>query len=1455
MKLVPFTFYWNSNANNVVRQRNNGLRKTITLPEVCGHYSFEKFLLNYRSAASRESELELDFTELRWIGLLPLSLLYGWIQRLRRDGVAISILLPDHSSEWQVFRMLSGMGFLQALKALDVAIGGNLPVPSRGTVAVFQRFGSDSELKAYERALASAGRPDDLLGGGSDLDLVASGDFREILLHELGENAFSHGRGRGVRLLVTEQAARERPDRGGFESFFDGKPTLEVIVSDEGPGLVTTLRSRLLDDWVPPYEGKSSLSIGALTCSYALEFSSTSDPAARKERLRQVYNSNDDFEEAIPTGLFYVATLVRRYGGQLIIRTARFCVSVDYTDPSQVTIKENPIERQGASVAGTHVLVRVPRDAKGNLHKTARSSRSVSQAKICEGVEPTVLEEVWLTTNREPHSFLLQIEQTIERLLSPLPKIDGNTLVFLANGLSADTKTVSMLLAWLGTIPHRGWLILVCGLSEKLHAAATSQSALIAQLRSAPHARFLGWQPFPVTGDESGTALQFGASGLDDLEPVDFCECYTAALTHAVKRLLQREPVHHVEKPNRYYLIEGKYYTQYFYEVRQLTSPELNPLGSALAAALVVQWVRTREISAIFTVAEPLVEFTHVLARLLPTTRCLARHSTIRDGSFIHEFMMHDRSRKCLLLTDVVCTSQQLTQYFAMTPAIENCQVAAFVDGRDSVLNYITATRSDRAHAVPVLAPFRRKIPAIADLPHEEGIEILLIDQRTHAPTPRDEIGDVQLGPLDLLEAAGQARALLHGHFEVAKKHYVDLVDLPGLFESMQSRLEQFWSKTLKTLAEHKIALEQISVLYLHEKMGWEHLVPRFMATKAVAECRPIYREDLFAPRADGEAHVKGKCVWFILPVIASGTTTRRCLEYAARMKPSAPEEGDMLTPARIVISAVLGRMAPSELAFYQGVSGYRRSQVQIEVLSFVPLPAYTSENECPICITLRSFEINLRRIENCPSLYRFATEARGELEVSDISEQSPADGRGHSPDAAALAQMSALFEHGLRDIMMRKRLAELLDTNTGPLNFLEMVGAHCDAARFSRSSVQTALYTRYELMRERTRLLLESPEPECLTTHRLLGAHILFPDLLTVEIKWLLSSAIQARSDAVVARLVLLMLIDPQRYGAVAAVAAHMTDNPPKQYVELLRELANCHLWFKGTRASGLEAFEHLLWQLRRSTDWGSGLEALRTVIKTYSDTETIRTAFRKFELMAINTLFAKVLTIRSSDQSSGLWSAVAVEGGDPDAQVDRISVLTQEMRALLSANPEDLRDEMLMRLDDLDQSGQTLANSLERLYTNVGDAVEQVSLAQRFRELNKADLTVEFEIARDQPGVLFGVTHLTRLLEAFLENVAHYMANRASAEQGTAPKRWVKFFFKGFSLDRQAAVLEIYDNIPFDNPLVPTGGLKQVEEHCGVYGTLCTREPEPSNVTSARVLYLFRIDRSARTYDRNKR
>ena len=116
--------------------------KVIKLPQVCGHYSFESALSAYRpNAAARASEVVFDFSGVSWIGVLPLSILHGWIRDLRTRSVPVpvSVLLPEVLN-LRAAQLLSRMGYWRSLQRVGANLIGHLADDQVSSLATLQFF-------------------------------------------------------------------------------------------------------------------------------------------------------------------------------------------------------------------------------------------------------------------------------------------------------------------------------------------------------------------------------------------------------------------------------------------------------------------------------------------------------------------------------------------------------------------------------------------------------------------------------------------------------------------------------------------------------------------------------------------------------------------------------------------------------------------------------------------------------------------------------------------------------------------------------------------------------------------------------------------------------------------------------------------------------------------------------------------------------------------------------------------------------------------------------------------------------------------------------------------------------------------------------------------------------------------------------------------------------------------
>jgi hypothetical protein len=336
------------------------IKYTIIFPEYCNFLNFEDLLLFYFVKSSKYDDICFDFSELKWIGVLQASLIYEWVGELKYKKKNITIELPDDIEEKnQAMRFLSRINFFSELIEIGANVQPKVPLLRSSGLSAFKKFLNQSELFSYEEKLSIPDACNKLLGGGNDVDLIRDGDLKEILLHELGENAFIHGQGKTVRYAVSEfPVSNERKDHQ-YLSDFGGKSYIEVVVSDSGKGLLKSLNDALPADYTPDIiiKDKSIIDKDLKTILYAFEFSSTSNEKSRKERLSKILKESKDVTQAVPTGLFYVAALSRLYGGQIIVRTGNLFVSIDNSISLQPQIS---LKRKLATIKGTHILVRVP---------------------------------------------------------------------------------------------------------------------------------------------------------------------------------------------------------------------------------------------------------------------------------------------------------------------------------------------------------------------------------------------------------------------------------------------------------------------------------------------------------------------------------------------------------------------------------------------------------------------------------------------------------------------------------------------------------------------------------------------------------------------------------------------------------------------------------------------------------------------------------------------------------------------------------------------------------------------------------------------------------------------------------------------------------------------------------------------------------------------------------------
>lgn len=1430
----------------------------ITLPEFCNLLDFEKVLREHLVRSRKQREVRFDFSKLRWIGVLQVSLIYGWVQELISDAKKVYIDLPDEEIENPAINLLFRVNFFDEL----INLGANFSTKNYNVqpygLAAFKSFSTIQELLSYKDALLPPDSSIRLLNGGFDVDLVRDGDLRDILLHELGENAFIHGDGKCVRFAVSEFPVKSTKISHSLMPNFEGSSYIEVVVSDSGSGLLKTLRKSLPPDYIPHAKivskrgnsedarvvaSKGKLGMDEKAVAYAFEFSSTCDEENRKKRIAHLLKDATDVTQAIPTGLFYVSALAKTYGGHILVRTGKIIVSIDFTSSTNPKIS---IQKELASIPGTHVMVRVPRER--SLIKPAEWEKPrFTEIPLSSNIN-IPLGKIWQDYKNE--DFLVYAEKQILEAFSNAWKKSIPLVTVLCDGLHVDTKTFSILLMTLAVADRRRRALILFGLRHDLLDGALAQWDRICKMKNTAYRlvdKVHGYQSFPLVSNDLSKIKEFGDKFHPDSTNIvegskggsylefkknDIYSIYEKLLKAELQILIEMPPVKHGQS-DRYYLIEGKYYTQTFYEIRKLMAEEL---GNELASNYLNLILRKNDIGTVFTISEPLYTFSDRLGKYITDVKWFKRNPANELASFMEAFTNREKGKKFLILADVICKANEISKFLALTDNFDDITICCFVDGREEELTYITVKKKEKPHMINVLGIHKTIIKPIDDLPSGVDLsQVLIIDRRTHSPTSYgnyDRLKMLRLQPVKMIEEAIGSNVMFQGHLSFKGKHYSAFINIANLFLHLRNEIEAWLDATFENLGKRRIEKSDLTIFFLDEQRGWENIIVNHISTKGVAKCEALRREQLFAPPPDMGANNREKFIWFILPAIASGETTRQCLEYGIQYNPDG-----------IHISIILARMDSTRWLFYQNLTGYRDVKVGIETLNLLPLPAYASVGTCPMCDIEGIVDDISRKAEGYKYLYDIINVRSNlfrlkEFSIDDLKKGTLTTANQFDKERII---MRVMYEEADRNFERRKEFGAALDKDGAIDIFIEMVGYEFRSLRFSEDIVKRTTYTRYDKIKDRAEQLFQGDNSVGLSIHALFGIHRLFPDMMSTNLKKMFYNAVINDQRQQCEDLIFLALVEPERYSyGIRLVEIEATNEWIKN---LIRDVRKYPYWDNVDAGRAVESFFELLWLLRRSTEWGSGIEDLRaisqipnytkeSIIKTYNVLE--RHGIKKVQEY-LNQL--KLLDHRGTD---GLWNAIKKEGGDLDSSCKEIDNKNDDIKAIIQREDID-RNALFSAVNNLDKSGKAITLQLEKLFTNPLDAkfrIEEIK-PQRWPSIN-----IRFVIASNQPGVFMGLEDLARSLSEIIENANKCILDIKNANTENITDYWLEFNFCGYTTDRQAAMMIVRDNLPWSRKLEPTGGMKLFVQYCHKYSATYDFIPDQKDDPNLKIRVIYKID-----------
>ncbi|MBX3738907.1 MAG: hypothetical protein KF715_19600 [Candidatus Didemnitutus sp.] len=951
-----------------------------------------------------------DFSRTRYIELFAQSLLFIWVSKITSRPEVVFELVPPQDCTGQRTSPASVLEFFRNWAIWEgyqkVGLRRSSPLGSaadpkadaEGDAAFaplrqyyeFSFYPAEINWDAWVRDLQSREAlrkifPDDIL----KLSVVGEGGLRSIILGEIGKNAFEHGQGQATHVAIggfagfvsdshgsVDQKLLWRieaapPHARSFLTSLGNTPYLEIIISDAGPGIPSTLRKPYRDD--PILVRKSDSPSDAELIEYAFLLHSSSKPHSLYRG-----NARDAEVPLAPRGLFFVKNIARRNRALLVCRSGSAYCSWDFLSgrgSDQDGVFRSVAKDAGAALPGAQLQLIIPK-----LDESQSTKVSFSGATFPAGLPraPVVVPVVGLlqeARSDHPKDVAQALLTGLHRHIQNHSRADFIVLDFINSSWPKDTKEkLYPLIAEICSLGLDGWMF---GLLHTAHLASAIDELTVARNSGEPLVDLKHrLRPFLRLSLESGR-LRYTLSGLT---PID---ANTAALLvegsvapipehldafvstrHDGTRQLRFHPAeiesalldyrrgllqqtvddarYGIFHPGRFVLPTGPY-VENFYEIATMleSTDGRTLLREALLALLAGEDFRQSLVICLSPIGREighLLEEGESFSSQKPTLLNLERLSDTLTTE------LPDCTGRTLLVTDVVISGTSLNQTIAF---LRN----KFSDERFSRLSVLTVVDRRAPEAadgllrwndgtVPLKSVFRRPTVRHDRKPTDWPFRTI---RRVNADTWRvlreqgraSEIWNTE----DFIEKASiLSGAVRVGHYVSPRgPHYKYLFltdklvkDRGGeIVDMMQSQIEPLLAKAKLPPVTH--------ILFPERSAGMAEVARRYSelygGARIIALTSPVGE----LPRMAGAG--PNTVVLALDSVSSTNQTMFALIDAASALRP------------KIVIACVLINQA-SELnrRFLSNIGSYADFQVHAFSLAQVGLPVYPTAASCPLC-------------------------------------------------------------------------------------------------------------------------------------------------------------------------------------------------------------------------------------------------------------------------------------------------------------------------------------------------------------------------------------------------------------------------------------------------------------------------------------------------------------------------
>ncbi|MHB1687803.1 MAG: hypothetical protein ACYCVH_10560 [Ignavibacteriaceae bacterium] len=1095
--------------------------ESIKIPKDLWIDNFEKIASEHFSDSMKQTNVEFIFdSTMDKIDSFAATLLFAWILHLRKKNIDVTININHQTISDRVSKILYGIKLLNTLKNYGVIVDNkyhrvelpNYPVQIL-EIEKIQKVTKDIKYfnKYIEEFIQTV--DNDLYTTPYSRFIIQ--DITNIIIKEILSNSFIHSHKNVFPFLfITDRKAGTHRDSSYhylLTKFEDGQDLLEICIGDLGSGIHSTLSKSLPSNWNSPLVDKIELTKKEKILLYAFEYSSTSNPEIRKERINALIKNQeiDINPEMVASGLYSMLGVVKNFGGQFIIKSSGKMLAFDFNNPNkELVIKgfggtEYDLE-YCSKIPGTFFKIVIP------IKSEYKNNFSVVQSDIPTYREIDVIdfrsEEFYQKDESIALNYFFEKTQSIFRKNKKLYKTNGIGFVTILdvplNNLSSKAQQI-LILYLLNHLRKDNYLIInsdyvPIALYDKLNLFKNNK-IYVGNIHKNNYSE-IGFIE-EKTVSHIKTINKLFSSKENKLIVDKLAKIYESNLNE----ILGSEKIRLTNGP---FLFEKQgYYTTIFYQVENALNFQsyLDILSQYFA-----NYIEGNGIEIVIIESEilrPLMSEVQNKIRnhFEKNVTILLNNDHIVSQSFNHI------GKKGIVLTDVICSGNNIKLFISSLTHIKIEKIFTIVDGRNEQTSL--SFDIEGKHYSYLVSSFKWEfIKNLDDHPYSgQGKErIVVVDQKTKRPTIRERFKRPKEWISSLIKSI-DADSLLNDHLEYRGKHYSYYIHFPIFFDYIQKDLEKWLKDEQIPILKNKIKGKGIIVCYYDDpSFNW---IVRFIQQVFIqnkVEFIKVDNQILEAPNPEIKETAE-RCAWILaLPAISSGDTQMKMIEFASRQNPFS-----------IDLFSFVTRMDYISSNFYDGITAYRDAKFSVAYYTMFPIKSYKKDvPDCPYCsIISLTKKINY---EGFDFIKELCIKKLSQLEVlnidnfdrTKISSLITNNNQEEKENLILRTKIRALYEASLTNPNERRELKKILMEGKIPkLAFVEIVAREFTLDIFKIQNIKDSLYDIYEEILGFTKGILQSKPPFPMRNY-ILGVGYLTGNSVMEEFKNLLNNYSESKID-----------------------------------------------------------------------------------------------------------------------------------------------------------------------------------------------------------------------------------------------------------------------------------------------------------------------------------------------------